>query len=404
MFEKKLIEELLGISKPWRIDEMVMEAERKTLVVKVSCGDEPWGLDGKRWHIQGWEVRRWRHLDLWQLRTEIEARVPRVKDPETGESQVVQVPWAEKHQRHTRLFERHALEVVSISRTLEQARKHLGVSWRTLDGVMRRAVERGLGRRRLEGLETVGVDEKSFRSGHNYVALMSDIEGGRVLEVVEGAGEREVAALWESLPRQQREEVKAAAMDRGAAMISGTKSAAPGVLIVHDRYHISAELGRMVDQTRRAEHKRLSKQGDDGLAGSRFDWLGGMDRLAGARLERFDRMARRYQKVGKAWSMKELFTEFWQQPDALRAREFFKDWRRMAMRSRNTLLKKLAVSFEKSLPYLLNYFSYRITNATTEGFNSVIQQIKAAARGFRSFRSYRTRILFYCGKLDLSLA
>lgn len=404
MFEKKLIEELLGITKPWRIEELVMEAERQTIVVRVSCGEEVWGVDGKRWHIQGWEVRRWRHLDLWQLKTEIEARVPRVKDPETGETQMVRVPWAEKHQRHTRLFEQHALEVVGISRTLEQARKHLGVTWKMLEAVMRRAVERGLERRSLEGLEAVGVDEKSFRSGQDYVALMSDLKAGRVLEVVEGAGEPRVVALWEALPQQQRQEVKAAAMDRGAAMISGTRAAAPQALIVHDRYHISAELGRMVDQTRRAEHKRLSRQGDDGLAGSRFDWLGGMDRLEGARLERFDRLVRRYGKVGRAWSMKELFTEFWQQPDALSAHRFFKDWKRLAMRSRNKLLKKLALSLEKSLPYLLNYFSHRITNAMTEGFNSVIQQIKAAARGFRSFQSYRTRILFFCGKLDLSLS
>ena len=47
------------------------------------------------------------------------------------------------------------------------------------------------------------------------------------------------------------------------------------------------------------------------------------------------------------------------------------------------------------------YFRYRITNATSEGFNSRIQSIKSAARGFRDFQNYRTRILFYCGKLNL---
>ncbi|MDR3343375.1 MAG: transposase, partial [Treponema sp.] len=36
-----------------------------------------------------------------------------------------------------------------------------------------------------------------------------------------------------------------------------------------------------------------------------------------------------------------------------------------------------------------------------EGINSVIQHIKATARGFRSFQNYRTSILFYCGGLDL---
>ena len=45
---------------------------------------------------------------------------------------------------------------------------------------------------------------------------------------------------------------------------------------------------------------------------------------------------------------------------------------------------------------LLAYFTHWITNTATEGFNSRIQSIKAAARGFRNFEHYRIRILFFC--------
>ena len=62
---------------------------------------------------------------------------------------------------------------------------------------------------------------------------------------------------------------------------------------------------------------------------------------------------------------------------------------------------KVAKMLKRHLPNLLSYFLYRITNATSEGFNSVIQALKYAARGFRSFAYYRTRILFLCGRLDL---
>jgi transposase len=54
------------------------------------------------------------------------------------------------------------------------------------------------------------------------------------------------------------------------------------------------------------------------------------------------------------------------------------------------------------LPGLMSYFNHGVTNALSEGFNSKIQSIKSAARGFRSFKNYRLRILFYCGKLDLN--
>ncbi|NTV67002.1 MAG: transposase, partial [Chlorobaculum sp.] len=52
---------------------------------------------------------------------------------------------------------------------------------------------------------------------------------------------------------------------------------------------------------------------------------------------------------------------------------------------------------------ILNYFEHEITNAVSEGLNSKIQLYKAAARGFNSFSSYRTRILFYCGKLNMAI-
>jgi hypothetical protein len=49
---------------------------------------------------------------------------------------------------------------------------------------------------------------------------------------------------------------------------------------------------------------------------------------------------------------------------------------------------------------IITYLRYPISNAVTEGLNSKIQALQSNARGFRSFANYRTRILFFCGKLD----
>jgi transposase len=53
------------------------------------------------------------------------------------------------------------------------------------------------------------------------------------------------------------------------------------------------------------------------------------------------------------------------------------------------------------LDRILTWFSSPISNGTSEGFNSRIQAIKSAARGFRIFENYRIQILFYCGTLSL---
>ncbi len=116
---------------------------------------------------------------------------------------------------------------------------------------------------------------------------------------------------------------------------------------------------------------------------------------------KFAELCERELKTAKAWMWKELFVEFWQQPNAILGLAFFKNWRKQVMRSRIEPLKKVARMLERHLDGLLNYFEHPITYAIAEGFNSRIQAIKSAARGFRSFKNYRTRILFFCGKLDL---
>ncbi len=56
---------------------------------------------------------------------------------------------------------------------------------------------------------------------------------------------------------------------------------------------------------------------------------------------------------------------------------------------------------KRHLDGLLNYFDHQVSNATAEGFNSRIQSIKSAARGFRRFENYRLRVLFCCGELNM---
>ncbi|MGE0788716.1 MAG: transposase [Sandaracinaceae bacterium] len=50
---------------------------------------------------------------------------------------------------------------------------------------------------------------------------------------------------------------------------------------------------------------------------------------------------------------------------------------------------------------MLSYFTHPITNAVSEGINSVVQTIKRTARGFRNEARFRTAIFFRCGGLDL---
>ena len=83
------------------------------------------------------------------------------------------------------------------------------------------------------------------------------------------------------------------------------------------------------------------------------------------------------------------------------ARKFFKGWYQWAIRFRLESVKKVARMLKRHLDRILSWFRHHISNGIAEGYNSRIQSIKTAARGFRNFANYRIRILFFCGKLNI---
>ena len=277
----------------------------------------------------------------------------------------------------------------------------LRLKWDAAHRIMERAVARGLVRRKTDEVKAVGLDEKSFGSGQDYVSIMTDLKEARVLEVIPGNNTQSGCELWQTLPVEQRAKVQAAAMDMSAGFAAATRREAPNAAIVHDKFHVSQMLNEAVDRVRRREHGQMKKQGDDRLSGSRQLWLYNPENLQDHRFEAFKNLLQENLKTSRAWMHKENFRGFWEQESYWAAEGFFKRWYASAIRSRLDPIKKAARTLKAHLAGLLNYFLYPITNAVTEGLNSRIQQIKSNARGFRSFANYRTRILFFCGKLDL---
>ena len=68
-------------------------------------------------------------------------------------------------------------------------------------------------------------------------------------------------------------------------------------------------------------------------------------------------------------------------------------------RSRLQPMKDVAKTLLKHEKEILEYFTARLTNAISEGINSLIQAGKRKARGFHTFKGYSTMIYLICNKL-----
>jgi transposase len=409
MNDKEFFYRVLGLSEPWQVEDVKLDLAGKKVEVRVAVkAGTKWAEDGNLLPIAGYEERRWRHLDTMQLETIITAKVPRVAWIEEDEEEaikkttkMVKVPWAEPGSRWTLAFEAFAIQVLLACGSTNEAAEWLRLDWRAVDRIMTRAVERGLARRKLEQMPYLGIDEKSFRKGHRYGSLLNDREKGRVLEVVEHRTTAAAVMALETLPQDVLGAVQAVAMDMSAAYASAVRKTCPQAEIVYDKFHVSALLGQAVDEVRREEHARLLARGDTTLKGTRYDWLFQPDNLSDDRLLSFKELVERDLTTSKAWHHKTLFSEFWNQPCINTAKRFFDQWFKRAVRSKIKPVVAVAQTLQRHLIGLLAYIKHRITNALSESLNSRIQTLKNNARGFHRFDSFRTRILFFLGDLDL---
>jgi transposase len=408
MRDTELYQMLLGLTPPWEVTAVNMtqpSAGRPLGEITVTvrwradaalvcpgCGAVAPGYDSR--------PRRWRHLNTMQWKTFITADVPWVNCPKCGVKQV-RVAWAEDTSRFTEAFEAFAIQVLQAVRSKVQAQWLTHLSWDQVDRIMERAVSRGRTRRSLEGLTYVGLDEKSFGKGHDYVSVLHDIASKRVLDVVPERTREAADTLWATVPPAQREGIKACAMDLWENYLESTRSAAPKAAIVHDKFHVARELNKAVDLVRRAEHREFRAQGQETLTKTKYLWLKNPKHFTERQRSQFDSLKLDHLKVGRAWAIKEAFAEFWNYHYATSAKKFFDRWYFWATHSRLRPIITAARILKRHLTGLLAYTKHRITNAVAEGTNGRIQLIKANARGYRSFAQYRNAILFHCGKLDL---
>jgi transposase len=395
---------ILGLEAPWKVMKVDLDMDAKRVVIRVEV--EP----GTKWgnaetkaaaHVHKWAERTWRHLDTCQFETMIVAQVPSVKHAD-GSVEEVAVPWADRYQRVTRMMAQAVILWVEACGNVGKVAQVMRLDWHTVDAIMKAAVERGLKRRGAEKIEHAGIDEKSFRRGHVYASILNDLDGDRVWDLVEGRKEDNAFTLLETLSEEQRAGIKAVAMDMWTAYENAVRALMPQADIVHDKFHISSYLNKAVDDVRKEEHRELLQRGDDTLKGTKYQWLRNFPDLR--REPSFRELYEANLKTSRAWRFKESFGGFWDYHYTGPALKFLKDWFSQVNRSRLEPMKKVARMLAFRIQGLLNYIKHRITNAASEGMNSQVARVIANARGLRSFRTLRIRVLFFLGKLDLSIA
>jgi transposase len=289
---------------------------------------------------------------------------------------------------------------------ISKSAEHFRLSWDETAGIMERAVQRGLKRRRTIQPRAIGIDETSNKKRHDYVTVILDKDRDCVIDVLM---DRKAETLENWLTTQKTcdfSALESISMDMWDAFIKACKGCIPRAeeLIAFDRFHVSKHFNQAVDKVRRREHLMLLKElGESPLTHSRFQWLTNSNRADNRKGKRrkFMGITRLNLITARAWRIKETASTLW---DYLYMNVAVDAWKKLLWwisHSRIPEMIQVGKTIRNYFWGILNAIRLKATNSMAEAKNACIQRIKYMAYGFRNKERFRQAILFHLGKLDM---
>jgi transposase len=393
----------LHIEEPWRIANVEFNAEGKRLDIRI---DFPKGSEfacpkcGRQAKAYDTTEKTWRHMNFFEHECYLVARVPRIECPDDGVLKVT-VPWARKGADFTLLFESLSM-LLCREMPVNTVSRILGVDDNKLWRMLHYYVDKARKASSYKGLRSLGIDETSIRKGHDYVTLGVDIDGRRTVFVGEGKDAEVVRQLRLELSEYgcDPDGIKRLSIDMSPAFISGCKENFPRASMVFDRFHVMKILNEAVDMVRRDEVYEQSI-----LRKTRHLWLKNRRNLTSRQarlLQSMESMPRLNLKTMRAFHMRENFQGLYNEQTQDAFEQGLDRWYFWATHSRIPRMIDAAKTIQRHWDGIVNWYEGRISNGLLEGLNSLIQAAKAKARGYRTFRTFKTVVFLLTGKLDFS--
>lgn len=396
---------LLHLQMPWYVEKIQVEVKSEEAHVHIThlIGKLPCPKCGKQCDVYDHaEERIWRHTDLWQAKTFLHAAIPRTNCSEHG-VQRVDVPWAEKFSRFTMGFEAKAIIALQSTKTVEGAKEIMRISWDEARGIMERGVARGLMRREEFEMPHLAADEKSYRSGQNYVTILMDLDRGCVYGTAPGHDTHSLKTILNTLSIRQKNAVYAIAIDMHEPFRIAIEDAfpIPRPDIVHDRFHIIAQMNEALKDVRRAEAKELESMGKNDLKGTQQMILYGEENLPKKYLRRFSKLKKSRLKTAVVHAQKEVLRDLWDCTGVQDAKRHFKKWAKWVRETGIARVNKVVDMIESRLERVVSFMKHPITTGPLEGMNSIIMAIRRAGRGYHHAETFGMAIMFFCGDLNM---
>lgn len=268
------------------------------------------------------------------------------------------------------------------------------IDWRTAKRIDKKKLKEKF--KDLKGIAPtrIGVDEIAHEKGHKYLTIVRDIDKG-VVWVGEKRKKETLDQFFNELGKRKSKKITVAVIDMWDPYIKSIKENT-NAEIVFDRFHISKKINEAVDQVRKKEFSKADKQEKLMMKKKRFLILSRDKNLDKNKKEDLEQLLSLNQKLYISYILKEQALGIFDRRQRNVALRKLNNWKENVQKAKIEEFQKLLKTLEHYWYGIENYFTHRVTNGASEGYNNKINIIKRRAYGFKDIEYFKLKILQSC--------
>ena len=408
--------------------QIVLHPKKSLQKICPHCGRKCPGYDTRT------EFKKWRAPDFNGIKVELCYKPIRVLCPVHGVVTAA-VPWAFHDSSFTKDFDMIST-FLAMNINKKVASEYLRVDWHTIGRCISR-VRKYLEpnpENRLDGLVDIGIDETSFRKGHDYITTVIDHRRNIIVWAAEGHSIETLSKFFELLTPEQRASIQTVTGDGAKWIDTCIAKYIPHATRVIDAFHVVGWAQEALDKLKRdrwrdalqglrelqadAQRKRGRPSLEDSattkalneakakvnnIKGSTYALGKAPENLTEKQKQKLEFIANTDKQLFRAYELKEQLRLILHSESVLEAKaeldSFF--WR--ATHSRIPYFKELAYKTRRHEDHILNTIETGLSNARVESYNNKIKLFIRKAYGFRNIESMIDLIMLGCSNIFIPL-
>jgi len=260
--------------------------------------------------------------------------------------------------------------------------KRMALDWETVKDAEVRYIRGLLRKRNLDNVRRIGIDEVSYRKGHKYLTLVTDLDGHRVIYATHGNDGKAISRFLTWLGPKRCRRIKVVVTDMHDPYLKVLRARLSKAAFVFDHFHVSKVVHDALDEIRRRLQRELPPAGRHIIKGQRYVLLHARENLSSRQRVSLQEILNANTDLTKGYVLKEAFRDAFTATNLRDGRKRLKAWEAQVRESGVPELLKVLKTIERRRSGIEKFFQYRATNGMAEGFNNVVGTIKKQAMGF----------------------